>query len=142
MSESYLEADLRHAREARWQRKEYSKFLKSLAKSVAPTAAPSLGSDTPSIVITTAATPAPTAKLTDADLHFKRLALAKGNPKIIRIAESDKSAEDKGLAIIEEDRTTIGYSSGDWAILLGVTDGRIRQCGWWQTLQKHKQLDD
>jgi len=96
-----------------------------------------------------AATPAPEAPpkaepvQPDFERNVKRLEISKHNLRVIEIADrQDWDADRKMREICREDTSFAGLESPDWATLLNVTEGRIRQCAFWKKLQERKKRSD
>jgi hypothetical protein len=92
-----------------------------------PPQAPSSPADVPSLP---APTPAPTSGIALEAL------LDDGGRKILAIARSEKSADQRMREICGVDRRFLGYASGQWASLLDVTDAAVRKTLFWATVRK------
>jgi hypothetical protein len=52
--------------------------------------------------------------------------------QVLKVAQSDPSADNKMRAICAINRRFLGYKSHEWADLLGVTDAAIRKTSFWK----------
>ena len=106
--------------------------------------------DDPKLIETKSASPKPSepAKLSEAEGSKPKAAkqaaverlLGEESAKVLSIANSKKSADDKMREICGIDLQFLAYSSPEWAVLLGVTDAAIRKTTFWNE-DRHKAIE-
>lgn len=60
--------------------------------------------------------------------------------QVMRIATDDSITTDQKMReLCKVDRRYLGFNSKQWSVVLGVTPSAIRQTGFWQEIQSHRE---
>jgi len=104
-----------------------------------------LDAATPNVAMQRETAPFPLRSPPDGGDLVMKLVAATGGETGIRIVtigrDKTKSAEQRQCEIFALDKTSVGWNSGRWAGLLGVSEQAVRSTGWWKVDRKRLRAD-